>query len=399
MIKKENIAIIGSAGRNCGKTEFVCELIKSLSAKHQVIGVKITTIREYGEKCPRGEQGCGVCSSLSGPYKITVETDKDSHKDTARMLRAGAESVYWLRVYSESLRTGINELLSSLPKNAVVVCESNSMRLAVDPGLFIIIKNSGDDVIKPSCQQVLPFADKIVGFDGNGWNFTPGRILFRNDQWILREKATAIILAGGKSLRMGADKRLLQVNGEPLICTISNQLLPYFDEVIIGANDIDKLKFLNLRIVTDIEKNMGPLMGILSCLKSSVSDLNFVTACDIPYMNIPFIMNLLTLSVDQDIVMPVSENNHFETLFAVYNKSIVPVAEEIVNNNKRRIIELFRKVRVKYVEMSNTGWYQNLNTKQNYQDFIQRNYLNMNNIPRQPFTRLTIHSLTNSPAQ
>ncbi|OFX41345.1 MAG: hypothetical protein A2X08_15605 [Bacteroidetes bacterium GWA2_32_17] len=374
MIKREKFIIIGSTGRNNGKTEFACKLIKQLSKEHLVIGVKVTTIKEDEAKCPRGEQGCGVCGSLTGSYKLTDETDKISQKDTARMLRSGAEKVLWLCVYKKSLLEGINELISKIPHNAVVVCESNSARLAIDPGLFIIIRKLSENFIKKSCKEVYDFADKIIESDGEKYDFSPERIRFDNNKWLLREKATAIILAGGKSIRMGEDKSMLQINGKPLISIISNQLLPYFDEVIIGANDSEKFKFLNLRVVHDIEKNKGPLMGILSCLKSSNSDLNFVTACDIPIMNIPYIKYMLNLAFNADIVMPVSENKRHETLYAIYNKCIINAAENILKDNKRRIIELFNMVNVTFVDINFDEWYQNLNTKQNYLNFMQRQF-------------------------
>ena len=269
------------------------------------------------------------------------------------------------------LLKGITELLKNVPSNAIVVCESNSARLAIEPGLFIIIKNSSDKSIKDSCKQVYHFANKVIKSDGENWDFSPERIQFNNNKWALREKATAVILAGGKSLRMGEDKSLLQFNGKPLISVISSQLLPYFDEVIIGSNDSKKFKFLNLRVVHNIEENKGPLMGILSCLKASDSDVNFITACDIPFMNIPYIQDMLNMASDADIVMPVSGNNRYETLFAVYNKRIISAAEDILKNNKRRIIELFNRVNVNFIDINFDSWYQNLNTKQNYLNFIQ----------------------------
>lgn len=371
MIIKENVLIIGSAGRNCGKTEFACKLISSISENRPVVAVKITTIKKSGESCPRGGQGCGVCSSLSVPYQLIIETNRNTHKDTSRMLRAGANLVYWLRVHEESLFQGVNELLRSIPDDTVVVCESNSLRLAVVPGLFIILRDPRENEIKISCRQVYRLADKIILFDGKTWNLPPDRINFTDKRWILREKASAIILAGGKSIRMGEDKSLLQVNGKPLISKIANQLFPNFNEVIIGSNEKEKFKFLNLKIVPDIEKDRGPLMGLLSSLKSSSSDLNFVTACDVPHMYMPFIRLLLSLSADNDIVIPVTGKNRFETLFAVYSKSIIPVAEELLKNGKSRITELFSRVRVTYVEMGNNEWYLNLNTKQNYLDFLE----------------------------
>lgn len=62
-----------------------------------VIGIKVTTIKAKDGQCPRGSQGCGVCSSLEGDFCITEEIDSDCDKDTARLLAAGANRVFWLR--------------------------------------------------------------------------------------------------------------------------------------------------------------------------------------------------------------------------------------------------------------------------------------------------------------
>lgn len=194
MINNKNIIIIGATGRNNGKTEFACNLIKQLSEKHEVIGVKVTTIKEDGEKCPRGEHGCGVCSSLTTNYELTEEKNILSQKDTAKMLRAGANKVFWLRVFKKSLDEGVNELLYNIPSNVVVVCESNSVRFALKPGLFIIIKNSLDNLIKKSCKEVYHFADKIIVSDGKEWNFHPERIQFYNNRWRFCKKETATLL-------------------------------------------------------------------------------------------------------------------------------------------------------------------------------------------------------------
>jgi molybdopterin-guanine dinucleotide biosynthesis protein A len=205
------------------------------------------------------------------------------------------------------------------------------------------------------------------------WDFEPDRVLIKDNEWIIRDKATAIILAGGKSSRMGGeDKSMLPINKVPLIQHIVNQLEGHFDEIIIGANDIEKYCFLNRRIVPDIEKDKGPLMGIYSTLVASSSDVNFITACDIPEMNIKLIKNMINLSVDFDIVMPVNEGDKHEPLFAVYKKKAAVEAQRIINNNGRRIIELLGNLHVKYVEFYDKGWYQNLNLKDDYTTYVKK---------------------------
>ncbi len=183
MIEKQNIILIGSAGRNVGKTEFACELISHYMKCETVIGIKITTVKEKDGKCPRGGEGCGVCSSLEGHYDITEEINGPAEKDTVRMLSAGAKKVYWLRVLKSYLHDGIDELLSKIPDNACIVCESNSARLVLNPGLFIVIKEKKIDSIKSSCQSVIKYADRIIDYNDKTWNVQPDEIIFSDMTW------------------------------------------------------------------------------------------------------------------------------------------------------------------------------------------------------------------------
>ena len=186
MIKKKNFIIIGAAGRNVGKTEFACKLIADYAKSANVIGVKITTINDKNEKCPRGGNGCDVCSSLIGNYCITEEIAGPKGKDTVRMLNAGAEKVYWVQVLKEHLREGIENLLKLIPDTACVVCESNSSRLVLEPGIFIVIKEKNVDNIKPSCKNIIHYANKIIEFKNNNWDIQPEEFYFENKIWSLR---------------------------------------------------------------------------------------------------------------------------------------------------------------------------------------------------------------------
>lgn len=373
MVKMPNFIVIGSTGRNTGKTEFACRLITKYSKEHFVVGVKVVSIDKNEGNCPRGGKGCGVCNSLKGDFEITEEKLHNPSKDTSRMLIAGAQKVYMLKVDKNLLQSGLDGLLDIVPDNAMVVIESNSMRKVLEPGLFIVIKNLKDRTIKESCAEVIDYANKIIEFDNMSWDFEPDRVLIKDNEWIIREKATAIILAGGKSSRMGGeDKSMLPVNNKPLIQHIVNQLDGHFDEILIGANDSEKYSFLNLEVIPDIERDKGPLMGILSCLKASKSDVNFITACDIPEMNIKLIKNMINLSADFDIVMPIKDEDKHEPLYAIYKKSAAIGAEEILKNNGRRIIELLNYCKVKFVEFTHQGWYQNLNLKDDYLKYVKK---------------------------
>jgi molybdopterin-guanine dinucleotide biosynthesis protein A len=165
---------------------------------------------------------------------------------------------------------------------------------------------------------------------------------------------------------------MLPVNGQPLIEHIIGQLDGHFDEIIIGANDIEKYSFLKRKVIPDIEKDKGPLMGIYSSLMGSSNDINFITACDIPEMNIKLIKNMINLSVDFDIVMPVKDGDKHEPLYSIYRKNVTKKAEQILQNNGRRIVELLNQSRVKFVEFDDRGWYQNLNLKDDYLNYVKK---------------------------
>ncbi len=102
------------------------------------------------------------------------------------MLAAGAEKVYWLRVLKEHLKEGIEDLLKLIPDTACVVCESNSSRQVLKPGIFIVIKEKNVDKIKLSCKNVIHLADKIIKFENNDWDIQPENFYFENNTCCLK---------------------------------------------------------------------------------------------------------------------------------------------------------------------------------------------------------------------
>ncbi len=187
MTVKSNILIIGSTGRNTGKTEFACRIIEKHSTQKEIIGVKVIPVDKNEVDCHRGLEGCGLCNSLTGDYKIIEEMATDSFKDTSKMLKAGAKKAYLLLVDRNSLEKGIDAILRILPDNALIVIESNSIRKVIEPGLFIVIKKLMNNSVKHSCAEVIEFADKIIEFNDMDWDFHPDKVLIQNESWIIKE--------------------------------------------------------------------------------------------------------------------------------------------------------------------------------------------------------------------
>jgi hypothetical protein len=184
MLDQKNMLLIGATASNLGKTELACMLISRYCKAHHVIGVKVTAITEKDGTCPRGGMGCGVCSSLEGNYCITRETSGREGKDTIRMLKAGAQEVYWLRVLESDLEEGYLKLREKFSDDAIIICESNRVRQVASPGLFVMVADSRTDkVVKTGALKVMKYVDQKIFFDGKGFDFSPERIVYGPSGW------------------------------------------------------------------------------------------------------------------------------------------------------------------------------------------------------------------------
>ncbi|MDO8525689.1 MAG: molybdenum cofactor guanylyltransferase, partial [Candidatus Omnitrophota bacterium] len=99
---------------------------------------------------------------------------------------------------------------------------------------------------------------------------------------------TGIVLAGGKAARMrgSCDKAFLKVGGKTIIDRQLKALRNIFKEIMIVTNSPDRYKDRKgVKIIPDLVREKGPLGGIYSGLSASGSFYNFVTACDMPFIN------------------------------------------------------------------------------------------------------------------
>ncbi|UCE99463.1 MAG: molybdenum cofactor guanylyltransferase [Planctomycetota bacterium] len=372
MLKIPGMLMVGSTGRGSGKTRFVCSLINKFGLKHNIIGLKVTPVQKANGTCPRGGLGCGVCSSLKGHFYITEETDSRANKDTSRMLAAGAAKVFWLRVLRKYLEDGANELLKVIGNDAVSVCESNSLRRVVEPGVFVVVKSCSEQSPKPSAKNVIRYADRIVAFDGDKFDVGVGEFELVNGRWACKMQATAIIMAGGESARMGRNKSLLPINGQPMIKYIYDQLRPHFNQILISSNDVFKYSFLGAEVIPDEILGHGPLGGIASAIKASANDLNFVIACDIPQLDIDLMKALLRQGRSFDAVVPRIDETRYEPLFALYKKSALKTIQQALLSGNNRIIDALGSCKVKYINLDDAHQIENLNTMKDYCQFTGR---------------------------
>lgn len=103
---------------------------------------------------------------------------------------------------------------------------------------------------------------------------------------------SVVVLAGGKSSRMGFDKQMMVINDKRLIYNLCKSLENEFDDIIIVSNKPNLYKDCSYKVISDDIKNIGPLGGIYVGLKESKSRYLYVVACDMPNVDITYIKNL-----------------------------------------------------------------------------------------------------------
>jgi len=195
---------------------------------------------------------------------------------------------------------------------------------------------------------------------------------------------TGILLAGGKSSRMGKDKALIKFGNETFMSNSLKKLNKLFNEVIIVADDESKYDIENIKIIKDIYPGMGPMGGIHTALKSAKNDWIFVIPCDMPMWEPFLVEEILKYREGYDIVVPVIKD-HMEPLFALYKKTCLPEIEECLNNNIIKVIELYPLVRTRLLDLEKahmvdqcTRSFFNINTPEDLHNMVKDKGLKTN---------------------
>ncbi len=156
---------------------------------------------------------------------------------------------------------------------------------------------------------------------------------------------TGIILSGGKNSRMGLNKAFLEINGVRLIDGILSVYRQLFSEIIIVTNEpLAYTEFPDTMIVTDIYKGKGSLGGIYSGLFYARHDYAFVAACDMPSLNIEFILFMMAQISKYEIVVPELPEG-FQALHAIYSRRCLPAIKRMILADKLKISGLYKDIR------------------------------------------------------
>ena len=211
---------------------------------------------------------------------------------------------------------------------------------------------------------------------------------------------TLVVLAGGRSRRMGRNKAVLPVGGGVMIERVLRPLAGLFDEVVISVSSSrrartieDRLKssgFLKkgspphpdsnprkikenserIRCAVDGSSGQGPLRGILTGLQASSNEVCFIVACDMPDIAVPAVRAVVCRARRCDCAIAVGSNGLREPLFGVYRRGCIPAIETLLASGRRSVLDLYEYVRTVYVTLDPVDMPLNLNTPSEFRSFI-----------------------------
>lgn len=188
-------------------------------------------------------------------------------------------------------------------------------------------------------------------------------------------KIGCIILAGGKSSRMGEDKALLEYEGKYFIEKIAEEL-SFFEEKIIARGNNSSLTEITdskWQVIPDIYLDHGPMGGMHVALKTCESDAMFVVTCDMPLITGHLVRQICEAFDQQyDALIVVTSDGKYHPLCGIYRKELYESMEEYLKQDNNRMMAVLKKCRLKYLQLDEVCSKQlmNVNTKEEYGKII-----------------------------
>ena len=199
----------------------------------------------------------------------------------------------------------------------------------------------------------------------------------------MNEKYGAIILAGGKSSRMGEDKASLEILGKSMVERLFLKLSTIAAEVVVmrapgqTMPNIPKELQGRIQVGWDSVKDRGPLQGIVDALPLLNSEIDkvFLLTCDLPYITTEWLQTLKDIMTDEYDLVCTEENEIINPLLAIYRRPVLEPASKLIDEGKRRPISLWEGWRMARLSApEETPWIcRDVNTPEEFKE--AQNYL------------------------
>ncbi|MFS4482948.1 molybdenum cofactor guanylyltransferase [Hyunsoonleella sp. 2307UL5-6] len=192
---------------------------------------------------------------------------------------------------------------------------------------------------------------------------------------IRKKYITGIILAGGKSSRMGTDKGFLILNNKSFVQYSIDALKPLVSKIII-VSDNPEYDVFGYKRITDAIKNAGPVSGIYSGLQTSKTEYNLVLSCDIPLITSEALKKLIDAIDDTSEIIQAESYGKSMPLVAIYKKSIAGVFHKFLKKDERRLRIAIKSCQFKNVVLDKAfeNTTMNINTKEEFKQIQNADY-------------------------
>lgn len=159
----------------------------------------------------------------------------------------------------------------------------------------------------------------------------------------------ALILAGGENRRIPIVKGFIKIQGKKIIESNLDLLRKIFNKVFISTNCPELYFYLGAPMIGDVLNYKGPMTGIYSSLINIDSPFLFVTACDMPYINVILSKYIADRANERyDAIIPLYENKP-QPLLGVYSKRIANKMEDSIIKGKRSLRDFLKELIVYYI--------------------------------------------------
>jgi molybdopterin-guanine dinucleotide biosynthesis protein A len=160
---------------------------------------------------------------------------------------------------------------------------------------------------------------------------------------------TGVILAGGKSRRMGRDKAFLPFGTGMLVERVIEVLRQVTEDVILITNTPELYQRFGLPMFSDVIPEAGSLGGVYTGLVSVKTSYSLCLACDMPFVKPAFLRFLCEMAAEADVVIPRNAED-FQPLCAVYSQVCQEPIRQKIDAGRLKITGFFDQVRVRVIE-------------------------------------------------
>ncbi|MDH4082032.1 MAG: molybdenum cofactor guanylyltransferase [Nitrospira sp.] len=153
---------------------------------------------------------------------------------------------------------------------------------------------------------------------------------------------TGVLLGGGKSTRMGRDKRFLSIGGQTLLERGLCAMCALFQRVCVVIGQDSLSPPVEVPVFRDVVPDCGSLGGLYTGLCEASTSYIFVAACDMPFLNANLVKYMIGLKEEADIVVA-SWKTRLQPTHAIYSKRCMASFEDMIRRQDVKIQAVFQQ--------------------------------------------------------